>query len=236
MRIDWQKLKNERIWLLTLLVGGLLWIFGSFLANVSFPDSRYNFLGATNKAKLDPGKPVTQVFEASENNLDQVKIIVGNPNLWPTEKIVFELADPSCEATIARDTMTFLTPEPHIYYHFNFPAIPDSAGRMYCFKTTYFSRFDRGSNRPYLGASEGEQFTGWSYINEGNNRVYENRTLQMRPSYSAGSFLGDLDRLNDRISQYKPEFLKGAALALIFCIFTVGTITLVWLLIFREEE
>jgi hypothetical protein len=132
--------------------------------------------------------------------------------------------------------MTILTPDPRIYYHVNFPTIPDSAGQTYCFKTTYFSRFDRGSDLPYLGTSKGKQFAGWSYANEGNNRTYENRTLQMRPSYGTESFLGNLSRLNDRISQYKPEFLKGSALTLIFCAFLIGTITLVWLLIFRKEE
>lgn len=236
MRIDWQKLKNERVWFLTILIVGLLWIFGSFFAHLSFPDSSYNFLGTTNKVKLDSGKPVTQTFEAKEGNLNQIKIVVGNADLWLTEEIVFELADASCETTIARDTMTMFTPESHIYYHFNFPTLPDSAGQTYCFKATYFSRFDRGSDRPYLGASAGDQFSGWSYTNEGNNRTYENRTLQMRPGYSAGGFLGDLGQLNDRISQYKPEFLKGSALTLIFCAFIVGTISLLWLLVFKREE
>ncbi len=217
-------------------VGGLLWIFGSFFANLSFPDSSYRFLGSTKQAKLDSGKPITQIFTGEENNLNQIKIIIGDLDLQPMEKIVLELAEASCETTLARDTLTFLTPKPHIYYHFNFSPLPDSAGQTYCFKVTYFSPFDRGSDRPYLGASEGEQFAGWSYTNEGNNRTYENRTLQMRPSYGSGNFLGDLGRLNDRISQYKPAFLKGPVLTLIFCAFIVSTILLLWLLVFKKED
>lgn len=236
MRIDWKKLKNGRGWILALFIVGLLWIFGSFFANLSFPDSSYNFLGATNKVKLDPGKPVTQIFTAKENNLDQVKVVLENTGLRTGEKIDFELMDATCEKMLAQNIYHFYNFSPFIYYRLTFPAIPDSAGQTYCFKVTYFSPFDRGSDRPYLGASEGEQFAGWSYTNEGNNRTYENRTLQMRPSYSAGNFLGDLSRLSDRISQYKPEFLKGSALTLIFCAFIVGTISLLWLLVFRKED
>ncbi len=233
----WRQFTNERCALAIVCIGGFFWIFGSFLNHLSFPDSSYHFLGTTNRAKFDPGKPITQVFQAKENNLDQIKIIIGDlDHLRPMEKIVLELAEASCETTIAKDTLTFLTPNPHIYYHFNFPVITDSAGQMYCFKATYFSPFDRGSDRPYLGASEGEAFVGQSYFNESNYRVYENRTLQMRPAYTAGSLLGDLSRLNDRMSQYKPSFFKGSALTLIFSSFIVSVAVLVWLLVFKKEK
>lgn len=233
--MNWKKLKNERLWLGLLFVGGLIWILGAFFANLSFPDSSYNFLGSTEKAKLDSGKPISQKFIAKDNNLNQIKIIIGNSNLWPMEKIVFELADSSCESIIARETMTFLTPEPHIYYRFNFPEIADSQGKEYCFKATYFSTFDRGIERPFLGASEEEQFAGMSYFNEGNGRLYQDRTLQMRPSYGTRSFVGDLNQLNNRISQYKPVYLKGHALTAIFVTFLLGTLLLGWLLVFRKE-
>ncbi|MDP3956961.1 MAG: hypothetical protein Q8Q10_00470 [bacterium] len=230
------KIHRSQILLSLLFIGGLLLILFSFYNTLSFPDTSYNFLGASGKAKLDSGKPITQVFTAKENNLNQVKIIGGNFDLMLREKIVFELADSGCEAILASQSANFLTPSPHIYYRFNFPAIPDSAGKKYCFRVTYFSPIDRGDERPYLAISEGERFRGQSYINEGNNRIYENRTLQMRPAYTVGSFPGDLGRLNDRISQYKPEFLKGSALTIIFCAFIVSTISLVWLLVFRKED
>ena len=236
MFLHWKKFTNERSLLTALFVGGLLWIFSSFLSDLSFPDSSYHFLGSTKQAKLDSGKPITQIFTSKENNLNQIKIIVGNTDLWLTEKIVFELADAFCETTIARDTMTIFTPESHIYYHFNFPAIPDSAGQTYCFRVTYFSSFDRGSDRPSLGASEGEAFVGQSYFNSGTQRLYEDRTLQMRPGYGSGSLLNDLEQLNNRISQYKPAFLKGTALTLIFATCIAGTLLLVWQFAFRKEE
>ena len=232
-----KKLKNERWWLTLLFVGGLLLIMISFYNTLSFPDSGYNFLGTSGKAKLDSGKPITQVFTARENNLNQIKIIIGNFDLILRERIDFELMDPSCENVLARQSANFFTPSPHIYYRFNFPAIPDSAGEKYCFKVTYFSPIDRGSERPYLAISEGEQFRGQSYINEGNSRVYENRTLQMRPAYTAGSFPGDFSRLNDRISQYKPNFAKGWGLTLLFGTFLLGTFALIfWIIRSKTEE
>ena len=236
MNIKWQKLKNERFVLGMLFVGGLLLISFSFYNTLSFPDSSYNFLGKSGKAKLDSGKPITQVFTAKENNLDQIKVVIGNFDLIFRERIDFELADPACETVLARQSADFLPPDPQIYYRFNFPAIPDSASQKYCFRVTYFSPVDRGSDRPYLAISEGEQFRGQSYYNEGNGRIYENRTLQMRPAYTTGSFPGDFSRLNDRISQYKPNFAKGWGLTLLFGTFLLGTLAFIWLLIFKKEE
>lgn len=236
MRFDQEKLKGEWLWLLVIFVAGLVWISGAFFANLSFPDSSYNFLGETKKAKLDPGKPVTQTFRAEENNLNQVKIMVGNTGLWPTERIVLELADVSCDTVLATETIDFLMPDPHIYYHFNFPAIPDSQGATYCLRTTYFSGWDRGDKRPYLSASEGESFVDWSYTNEGNHRTYENRTLQLRPAYGTENFSGDMERLLDRLSQDKPWFLREAALVTLFGVFLAGTFVLVFVILWSKER
>ncbi len=230
------KLNNERTWLALLFVGGLLWIFVTFFSYLSFPDSSYNFIGTTNKVKLDPGAPVTQTFTATENNLNQIKVVFGNATITKKETVVFELADAACTHPLAQNTHRPYDSSPFIYYRLSFPAIPDSLGQTYCLVVTYFSPYDRGSDRPSLGASAGEQFTGLSYTNTGNGRTYENRTLQMRPSYGSGSLYGDLGRLNDRLSQYKPGFLKGPFLTGIFALFFLGTFALVYALIFRKNE
>lgn len=237
MTFSAQKLaRNERFWLIFLSIIGLFLIFGTFFKNLSFPDSNYNFFGATNKAKLDPGKPITQIFTAKKNYLNQIKIIVGDINLLPTEKIVFELMDDHCENVIAQDAITFLTPDPHIYYHFNFATLPDSKEKRYCFRATYVSSLNRDKKRPYLGASEDNQFPNQSYYNEGNGRLYKGRMLQIRPAYGTQSFFSDLLTLNDRLSQYKPGFLKGSALIIIFSVFVLGTIVLLWKLSCSQKE
>jgi len=226
IKLQFKQLKNERLWLSIIFIVGLLFIFISLINKLSFPDTSYNFLGTTGKAKLDPGAPVTQVFTAKENNLNQIKVLLENSDMKFGEKIVFSLDDSSCNYTIAEKTYNFLDLSPFIYYRLRFPEIPDSAGRAYCLKITYFSPYDRGSDRPYIGASEGEQFTGWSYANSGNGRIYENRTLQMRPSYGTGSFWRDIERLADRLSQYKPVLLKGFVLEIISATFILGTLFL----------
>lgn len=228
--------EQKRKILVTLFVSWLIWIFGSFFANLSFPDSSYTFPGRTHQVKLDPEKPVTQTFIAKENNLNQIKIVLGNSDLEFREKIVFELADATCEKILAQSTYHSYDLSPSTYYHFTFPPLTHSFGQTYCFKTTYYSLVNRKGDRPYLGASKGEQFLGWSYTNIGSYLIYENRTLQMRPAYGTGSFLGDLGQLNNRLSQYKPEFLKGTSLTLIFSLFFIGTLGLVYLLVFKKEE
>jgi hypothetical protein len=222
--------------LAAVFIAGLLWIFGSLAANISFPESDYNFLGESKKVKLDPGQPVFQTFTAIDNNLNQIKIIVGNQELKWGEKIVFELQDESCATTLASDTLTPLTPDSHIYYRFNFPAQANSQGRQYCFKATYFSPRDRGNERPYLAATEEEQFRDHSYTNMGNGRTYEGRTLKMRPAYGTGSLWSDLERLNARLSQYKPWFFKETWLTSLTILTVLGSILLTALLLFFPKE
>lgn len=221
-----------------MFVLGLISILGNFFVNLSLPDSSYNFLGKTREVKLDPGKPVTQLFTAENNYLNQVKIIIGNLHLLPGEKIVFELADVYCENAVAHDTYQFFNLAPHIYYRFNFRKIPDSQGEIYCLQVTYLSPFDRDSDkRPFIEATrdEEEPFRGWSYYDEGNQKIYENRTLKIRPAYGTGSFWSDLAMLNNRLSQYKPGLIKGLILPLL-SIFILGCCFLVSWIIHSKDR
>ncbi len=221
-----------------MLLGGLFigfWCIGiSFVSSLTFPDSDYNFLGKKDRERLVVNKPISQIFISEENGLSAVKYSLGNLNLWPGEALQFELRDAHCEKTLATDSWIPLEPKPLIYTRFHFPRIPDSQGKSYCAYITYVSSYDRKSSEaPHINTSK---FPGRSYTLVAKNKTYENETLQMRPTYSSGNFFSDLWRLIERMSQYKPDFIKGLPLLILMTSVLLGSIVLcLWIVLAKEK-
>lgn len=221
-----------------ILIGGLFigfWCIGiSFVSSLAFSDSNYNFLGKKDRQKLSVDKPISQVFMAQEDGLSEIKYHIGNLNLWPGEALHFELRDSTCTQIITTNSWTLLKLKPSIYTHFHFSRIADSQGKNYCAFITYTSPYDRkSSDVPYINTSK---FPGRSYTVISKNKVYENETLQIRPAYSSGNFFSDLWRLIERISQYKPDFIKGLPLLILITSVFSGSIGLCLLIILAKEK
>lgn len=230
------QLKEKQIeqLLIAILITGMFFILSDLFKNISFPDSSYNFLGKDKRVELEPGKSVTQVFKARRDGLDQIKIIIGDlGSLGIHDSIDLTLAQSNCETPIATDTITSFTGEPKIYYHFDFDRIPDSLDKSYCLKISY-SATERKKERPYLRANEGELFAHTAYFDDARSKFYEGRSLQMRPSYSNISFSQNLHELENRLSQYKPAFMKGSVLILGLTV--VLTSTLFGIIIIRTKD
>lgn len=221
--------------LLGLLSIGVVLIFSGLFSRLSFPDSSYNFLGKDKRVELEPGKNVTQTFVARRDGLDRIKIMIGDlDTLGYRDSVSLALAERDCETLIATATITMLAPEPKIYSSFDFNRIEHSAGQTYCLKISYTAA-ERPKKRPYLAASEGTSFTDTAYFDEAKSRTYAGRSLQMRPSYSHASSWDNLRELEQRLSQYKPAFMKGSVLALGLAS-ALGSIALVWILIRIKDE
>lgn len=233
-----QKLtRAQKMLFLGVFVG--FWCIGiSFATNLHFPDSDYNFLGKKDRQRLAIDKPLSQQFVAQENGLSEVKFHIGNINLWPGEVLHFELRDATCEQTLATDSWTPLEPKPLIYTRFHFARIPDSQGQTYCAYITYTSSYDRkSSDAPHINTSTGEPFQNRSYTEIAKNKVHTGETLQMRPAYSSGNFFSDLWRLTERMSQYKPDYIKGLPLLILMTFTFFGSILLaLWIILAREKE
>ncbi len=221
-----------------MLLGGFLiglWCISiSFASNLAFPDSDYNFLGKKDRERLTINKPISQIFVAEENGLSEIKYHIGNLNLWPGEALRFELRDATCTQTITADSRTSLRLRPSIYTRFHFPRIANSQGQSYCTYITYTSPYDRKSSEaPYIHTSE---FSDRSYTLVAKNKLHENETLQMRPAYSSGNFFSDLWRLIERMSQYKPDFIKGLPLLILMTSVFLGSVTLcLWIVLAKEK-
>lgn len=209
---------------------GMIVIFWAFFAGLSFPDSHYNFLGKDKKVELKDGKPVWEVFTANRDGMDRIKVRINNPPGF-RERILLELADESCTHVIATDTVSMLSPI-GIYYRFDFPRIADSQDRKYCFRATFSSPHGT-KDEPSLYANEGVGFPTDGYRNSARDKYYPGWALQIRPAYTNGTFFGDIREFTDRLSQYKPEFLKGFAFQLLAILFVVGTTVFVVLVVRR---
>lgn len=222
--------KNFSRILLAVFLAALVGMLVDFFAGLSFPDSYYNFLGTDKKVELKNGKPVWETFQADRDGMDRIKVRINNPPGF-REKVLLELADESCEHVIAADTVASLSPV-GIYYRFDFPRIADSQGKKYCFRATFASPRD-AKDGPGLYASEGADFPTDGYWNSARDKFYPGWSLQIRPAYANERFSGDIQELVDRLSQYKPEFLKGFAFQLLAVLFVVGTAVFVVLIVRR---
>lgn len=207
---------------------GMIGIFWTFFEDFGIGESGYNFLGKTKKVTLSPGEPVLQTFTARENNIHQIRIVLGNASIRRGEHIEFQLMDETCTKILA--AIDFLEePKKHgAYTIFPFPAIPDSKGKSYCFSTTYFANEKRKEDKPYISATEKPDpaFTDRMFYDSNKGKFYENQTLFFRPAYTRGSLYADLSNFLNRLSQYKPEFLKGWPILAIFLLLIIGSFAL----------
>ncbi|MBP6889590.1 MAG: hypothetical protein KBC83_04225 [Candidatus Moranbacteria bacterium] len=203
-------------------------IFWTFLTNFGLGESEYNFLGKTKKITLSSGTPITQTFTTKKNGFHQIRVVLGRANIKPGEQIEFRLMDEVCQETLAMKIFHSEPPSQGSYTLFPFPVIIHSENQHYCFSTTYFSDEDRHGEKPYLSATDVPQpvFFDRTLTDTNKNKVYYGQTLFLRPAYTSGHSSGDLWTLVERLSQYKPEFLKDSVFLAISTIFLFVTIVL----------
>jgi hypothetical protein len=215
----------------------LFLIFSIFHRFLSFPNAENTFT-EEGEVKLYPNHPISQIFVAKQNGLNQLDIAIRDFNEWSKNKISFELKDSNCDQTIASNTIDIFSPDYTIYTPFRFPRIPDSQEKTYCAEVTFVTdkeNFDEAS-LPFIVYSrlKGNFFTNSGENNEdnpGSAKLYNGKTLVMKPAYGSGIFSQDISILNDRISQYKPWFLKYHYLYAISILFVIFSVVLVAILI-----
>lgn len=228
--------KYEKQILFAFFLLGIVAIFWTFLAHFGLGESNYNFLGKTKKITLSSESPVSQTFTARQNNLHQVRFVLGNAELYWGERIELRLADETCTHTITSHTFSREPVQQGAFTIFSFPPIADSQDQRYCFVATYFSPENRKGEKPYLSATDKPDpvFSDRTLRDTRKNKVYEHQTLFLRPAYTSGSFLDDVWQLIERLSQYKPVFLKGWSIVILFGIFLLGSLTLAYFLLSAE--
>ena len=224
--------------LFMLFLFGIVAIFWAFLSNFGLGESGYNFLGKTKKVTLSPGAPITQTFTAHEKNLSQIRVACGNVNLRTGETIEHSIMDENSQETLTTTVFKKKPLEQGTYTVFSFPPIQDSKDKKFCFMATYLSEENRKGDKPYLAAIDepSTTFSDRTLTDTNRNKVYESQTLFLRPAYTSGTLSGDLSRLVDRLSQYKPDFFKGWPIVILFMILIVGSIALAFRIVYTQEK
>lgn len=210
-----------------LFFGLIFWKFFSFL---SFSDQTIFPEENTKKEKLYPNSPIIQKISAKENNFDQLNVSLSDFSPKIGDKIILEILDELCQSVLVESKIDIYTwHSSNGFKKFKFKTIPNSQGKTYCLKFTYIPVGVEQDDRAYISSFE---FEGLSYINTGNKKIsgeQKNRSLKLRPAYDKGSHWQNLSILTDRMSQYKPIYLKGESLEIIlfsslFLIMVMGVI------------
>jgi hypothetical protein len=203
---------------------------------LTIPDSSFNF-EKKDTSRIYPFFPITQKFSASENNLNQIKIILKNINLQVSDKITLELNNESCNETIAKMDITNTSWRFPIFDRFSFPAISDSRGKTYCLKITYFTKNADIKKSDYPEVSlDSQMLFIQPFENTRPNFNKKASSLVMRPAYTNGGILANLTTLKNRISQDKPLFLKNNYLVTLFISFLTLTFLLLLFIISHHSN
>jgi|GEM_PF-4639436 len=191
------------------LAGGIGLLVIAFLGQLRFPDSSVNFLGETKRAELGKNGALLQPVRIDHNGLEGFQIFMGNTGLSFGEQLSFKLLDANCQVTIQKQSTTSLSLPPINGMRFTFDPIAESRGEAYCLSIEYRPGLIDRRERPYIRATEGDMFLDASYTDTGKGKTHVGRTLQIRPLYAPDTSLGRLQELENRLSQYKPAFVKG---------------------------
>ncbi|HET8945067.1 MAG TPA: hypothetical protein VFO59_09830 [Dehalococcoidia bacterium] len=212
-------LYGHRLWvfagLVVSLTGAVMlaWVLnlltGPTYAGVSTVREVINRNGQVMAPEIAGDVRISQTFVASEDDLEEVGILLDTFDRVNTEPIDFTLSDGNgqVQRAVQADPVTIHN---FAYHPFVFDPIPDSRGKTY---TATISS---------AGAEPGNAFATWlgncDCYPEGivsiNGNERPDQELVMRVDYHHQGVVVWRELIN-RMSQYKPEIVKGAGLVLL---------------------
>lgn len=207
----------------------LVLIFAKFFNILSFPDPEI-ILEKGEIISLQPNFSLTQTFLAKRNNLTKIEFMLRKPGPKDNDIVKIEIADENCSKTIYQGTLeeSFLASDN--LYDFQFSKIPDSIGKTYCLKATFIpGHTDSQSIKFFMTENQDPKFI----LKDNSGAEIKNQSLSMRLAYRNDTLSQDMSELSQRISQYKPWFLKHFYLntiAILFVVLSIGLVTVLILL------
>ena len=224
------RLSSKTVFLASIAVLTIL-VFVNLQRQIGFPDTHFP-LEKGEKIKMEEAGAV-QTFIASRNGLSGVNVLFGGSSIKEGGTLSLSLLDETCAKTLREEKRFITTLNADNSTDFSFSRIPDSAGKTFCFKTN----FD-----PEKGSKKAAIFTIPNTLPDEkrvlsiNGEARPGESLALRPVYRNGGFFADLVELNQRISQYKPWFLKGAFLATIVILSIGLSFAFLFLAVFSKES
>lgn len=196
----------------------LIVVFGKFFSILYFPDSSVPLEKGDPIIEINPGTTTEQKFVSVRNGLSKMEFLLRTPGPKKGETVKVEVADEKCQKTIKKGELKKSFISSGNLYEFKFDPIPDSEGKAYCLKIKpekkKFKFFTMDSNDSRLELQD-----------------IPDRSLAIRAVYKNESIGQDFSELNQRISQYKPWFLKHVYLDAIIILFLATSVAIVIILI-----
>lgn len=205
---------------LFLLFAGIMLVvvFGKFFSILYFPDSSVTLEKGDPAIEINPNTTIEQKFVSARNGLSKMEFLLRTPGPKKEEVVEVEVTDEKCQNTIKKGGLKKSFISSGNLYEFKFDPIPDSEEKTYCLKIKpekkKFKFFTMDSNDSRL---ELQDIPG--------------RSLAIRTVYKNESIGQGLSELNQRISQYKPWFLKHFYLDVIVILFLATSAAIVVILI-----
>lgn len=217
-------LKKIKLIFIAVFFGLLILIFFT-LGNIwSFPDTEWPLTkGDKEKIRTE----VVQKFKANRDGLARIKILFGNSDINSGGTLIFKLFDEDCEESIRTTRLDINSLNSDNTTDFIFSKIKDSKDKTYCFKLSYDQKKDSKKINVFIAENKMAQNKFLSV----NGEELIGQSLAMRPAYKNATLFGDINELNQRISQYKPWFLKHYYLYFIAFGFLILSIILLTALI-----
>ncbi|MFZ1735426.1 MAG: hypothetical protein WAU31_00625 [Candidatus Moraniibacteriota bacterium] len=214
---------SQKIFLVS-IVGLTAIVIANIAHQWGFPDTRFP-LEKSEKVKLDETGAM-QTFIATRNELSGINILFGGSQTKNGGTLSIALLNASCQEKIIEQKGFTTSFDTENSFRFSFPPISDSKGKTFCL-TTHFA--------PAKGSKKAAIFVTTNTLPQEalslsiNGEMRPNESLSFRPVYRNKTLLADFVEINQRISQYKPWFLKGITLAVI-TILSIG-LTLIFLIL-----
>lgn len=208
--ISLKKITNKQI-LLVLSASLLVMILVALSHSWSFPDTDWKV--EKGQKVLMTGSGVEETFTTARDGLSDIRVLFGGSRLGGGGTLRFSILDATCTETIRSTDLHITSLGSDDTTTFSFPRIADSNGKTYCLHLAYEPNGGtHGAVALFLISTVGPTQGSHLSIDDVDQ---PGLSLPLRPSYRSASLYGDLRELDQRISQYKPWFLKGALIATI---------------------
>ena len=220
------KINSKKI-LLALLGISVFLVFFRFFTLMSFPVA--HTIAKGDAVKIFSGQTFFQKFTANRDNLETIQILLRTPGIKSGDTVTMNLSDASCKKTLRDGTLErpFLNTDD--LYIFAFPRIRHSAGETYCLFLSY--QTTQGPSKYLRFFTVAPDNPDFQLTDTALDAPVNEQALSLRAVYRNDHWFEDLHELNQRISQYKPWFLKDFAIGIIAILFIALSITLIIALI-----
>lgn len=202
----------------------LILILNGLISVWYFPDTTWS-ISKDDSVLLAKNKIVTQKFSASRNNLSEIQFFFGKSRKTEGGKMTLQILDENCQNKLREASIQEMPFDSDKTYDFSFSKIPVSKDKTFCLELTFKPNSATKGQKIFLATNTMPENKFLAL----DGQEIQGKSLSMRPAYRNDNWWKNVQELNQRISQYKPWFLKQyylATIAILFVILSIATVVI----------